>query len=279
MAYADDHLTIITFMVSERRSNFYVGLKIAQICDCLVEMFMEATEQIGCGVNPLKSETIAPKAYVPFIALVNKTDKDPSNSFKWLGYFLFISDDLNLKFDEKKIIDHIKAIHKFRRQAYQYTNNIGIRWRIYQTFIAPFVELYLPLAIQHSILSITKVHMLQHESMAAALRLPKTVSRQNLENFLGERSILEKAKRMATRVIKVLNLKKPLRDGVQGMCLRSGNAANNPTRKDDRESFTFRLFTYHETEVKETPKVKFNVAKAKAWAHSVRINIQKKSNR
>ena len=279
VAYADDHLTIITFMVSVNRSNFYIGLKIAQICDCLVEMFMAATEQIGCGVNPLKSETIAPKAYVPFISLVNKTEKEPSNSFKWLGYFLFISDDLNLKFDEKKIIDHIKAIHKFRRQAYQYTNNIGIRWRIYQVFIAPFVELYLPLAIQHSIISITKVHMLQHESMAAALRLPRTVNREKLEEFLGERSIAEKAKRMATRVIKVLNLKKPSRNEVLGMCLRSGNAANNPTRKDDRESFTFRLFMFQEADIKDTNKVKFNVAKAKAWSHKVRLNIQKKTKR
>jgi len=265
-------------MVSVKSSNFYVGLKIAQICDCLVEMFMEATEQIGCGVNPLKSETIAPKAYVPFIFQVNKSEKEPSNSFKWLGYFLFISDDLNLKFDEKKIIEHIKTIHKFRRQAYQYTNNFGIRWRIYQIFIAPFVELYLPLAIQHSIISITKVHMLQHESITAALRLPRTVNREKIETFLGERSIAEKAKRMATRVIKVLNLKKPIIGG-PGMSLRSGNAANNPTRKCDRESFTFRLFTYQEADIKETNKVKFNVSKAKAWAHTVRLSIQKKMDR
>ena len=278
ISYADDHITAYFMIVNINDSDFLIGLLISETSDCLVEHFMLATEQMGCGINPLKSETIVPKRYVAFISLVNKTEKDPSNSFKWLGYWLYISDDLNLLFDEKKIKEHIKVIIRFRTLAYQYTNNIGIRWRTYQIFISPFVELYLPLAIQHPEMGITDLHMLQHSSMSAALRLPRTTGRDNLEIFLGERSIPEKAKRMANRVIKVLKIDRPVSNS--GMKLRSGaNTANYLPDKSNRVCFISRLFLYANISTRETEKVKFNVKKVKEWAHKTRMAIDKRINK
>ena len=204
-----------------------------------------------------------------------KTEKAPSNDFKWLGYFLILGEDHQLIFDEKKINDRIKSIYKFRDVAFRYTSNIVIRWKVYKVFIAPFIELYIPIVLQHKTFHVGIVHDLQHTSMVRALGLPRTTGRATIEKKLGEKSIEEKTKRLANRMITTLDIKQPEFDGeTLKINLRSGTTTSHPTKADDRKNFIARLFVFNDLDIAEPVQpVKFVPSTVRRWAHDVRISI------
>ena len=77
---------------------------------------------------------------------------------------------------------------------------MSLRWKIWKVYIAPFVELYLPLVIQEKIGKTTGVHKLQRHTMCRAVGIPITASRRKLEIKVGEKSVEEKAQRLTTRL-------------------------------------------------------------------------------
>ena len=276
LSYADDHLTLFTIYFDEVASYRRVGRYASIIFDTLRRCLKAATSQIGCDINPLKSESVVPRVYAEHIKLELITEKDPSCEFKWLGYHLQIDENHQLVFDEKKIKSRIESIKKFRNIAFRYTSNISIKWKVFKVFIAPFIELFLPIVIQHKALDVSIIHDLQHQSMCLALDIPRTTSRREIEIRMGERSVEEKAKRLATRMITVLDIKRPVFENVINKKLRSGRIANNPTNISDRNNFIIRLFVYFDLNTEETNKVEFNPRKVRRWAKAVRVAINKK---
>ena len=276
LSYADDHLTLFTIYFDEIISYRRVGRLASIMFDTLRRCLKAATSQMGCDINPLKSESVVPKIYAEHIKLELITEKDPSCEFKWLGYHLQIDENHQLVFDEKKIKSRIESIQKFRNIAFRYTSNTGIKWKIFKVFIAPFIELFLPIVIQHKALDVSIIHDLQHRSMCLALDLPRTTSRRLVEIKLGERSVEEKAKRLATRMITVLDIKRPSFSDNVVKVLRSGRFANNPTTSSDRNNFINRLFIYFDLDTEETIKVQFNPKNIRKWAKSVRASVNKK---
>ena len=276
LSYADDHLTLFTIYFDEDASYRRVGRYASIMFDTLRRCLKAATSQIGCDINPLKSESVVPKIYAEHIKLELVTEKDPACEFKWLGYHLQIDENHQLVFDEKKIKSRIESIKKFRNIAFRYTSNISIKWKIFKVFIAPFIELFLPIVIQHKALDVSIIHDLQHRSMCLALDLPRTTGRRLIEVKMGERSVEEKAKRLATRMITVLDIKRPAFEHDINKRLRSGRIANNPTSASDRNNFIIRLFIYFDLATEETNKVEFNPRKVRRWAKSLRAAINKK---
>ena len=274
ISYADDHLTIFTIILDCSSSDADNGRRISQVFDMLRELLRSATRALGSDMNPIKSESVVTKNLVPHIDLVNKTEKDPSNKLKWLGYHLFVNDDQQLTLDEQKIKEKINEINSFRYKVFQYTSRIGLRWRIYQVYISPFIELFLPLVIQGSNhLKITIIHNLQHRSICSAIGLPWTTSRRCIEIKLGEKSVEEKAKRMAARLVEANHISRPFfGDNVPN--LRSGRIASNPTKRIERSFFIVRLFVYKNLETTCTEKVKFNSQEIRKWANHIRLIVK-----
>lgn len=74
IAFADDHLTAITFLVSINASNIYIAKKISIILNTTRGLLAEATKEIGCAINPIKSENIVPHVYADLVDLNFEND-------------------------------------------------------------------------------------------------------------------------------------------------------------------------------------------------------------
>lgn len=280
----------MSFWVEESDSDVKIANKMSELFWVVRQLLGDATRQLGCGINPLKSENVAPKAFCEYIDTnFEKIQVEDMSIFKgkhivkWLGYFLELDTSHNLKFNEEKINKHINSICHFRDQMYQYTSSVGIKWRIFKTFIAPYIELYLPLVVQHKVLDITAVHKLQHQSMCRAIGVPITASRKMVELRLGERSVAEKANRMFERLITSLAIPKP--DFGNGIATRTRNRGNCRNilsfsyDSNENKNFITRLFVYQDLEFTKRVKVKFDTKKVKRWARAVCAAIKTRSAR
>ena len=287
IAYADDHMTIFSIIVEVNKSNDVIGQRLSWIFDLLRSLLKDATCTVGSDINPAKSESIVLEELAQYIVLTDKTDKDPSNMFKWLGYHLLINESMMIEFNVTKIKETVNTVNSFRTKAYSYTDSIGLRWRIFKVYISPFVELFLPLVIQAPTTgpkAKTIIHDLQHHSMCFALGLPFTTGRREIETFMGEKAVEEKAQRMAKRMIEVLNIQKPrLCAKDETPCertTRSGKIVwDKPISKHDKHQFIIRLFISADLTIEETPKIRFDIKKVKKWCTIKRMEIQEHANK
>ena len=280
VAYADDHLTVIVIRVPAEEEIEEISVTLAKFLIMVRDLLGDATKQIGSAINPSKSENVVTSdlqeevEYVLFLRGRNSPDKPTSESFKWLGYVLCLKEGHKLIFDEKKIETRINSICYMRDRIFQYSKNISLRIRIYKVYIAPFVELFLPLVIQAKMGKITVVHNLQHRTLCRAIDIPITTGRERVEEKLGERSVEEKAKRMASRMITNLALEE-LETEDKRMGTRNRPEKKRSTEKADRDDYIGRLFLYEENEVKEKKgKTKIKIGELKSWAYKVREEIK-----
>ena len=276
VSYADDHKTFAVFLLETSKADEIVAKYMSILFDLLRGLLMDATKQLGCGVNPSKSESIVPPQFQNLIKLEHKTEKDPSDSYKWLGYHLSLDRNGELKFDQKEIDNKIKSIEYFRNIAFQYSNNMSLRWKIWKVYIAPFVELYLPLVIQEKIGKTTSVHKLQHHTMCRAVGVPITASRRKLEITVGEKSVEEKAQRLTTRLVRCLALKQPKFSEHTAVNTRSRGIVSLATNKTERENFMNKIFVINASNVEITPAVKFSAKNIYPWVKQVNQCINDK---
>ena len=198
VSYADDHLTILKIQVPDTMSEKEVCVEIRQALSLSRSLIIRATTLLGCGVNPAKSENIVPSKYhKAFNEHMPKfVVKD---TYKWLGYYLTLTSYGELKFERKSVVEKLNKIRKLRDSIYQYTTNKRLRFKIYQTYLAPFTELYLPIVIQSSDRN-TEVHRFQHDCLCRAVEVCHTANSRNVEKKLNVLSVDEKAVRMAKRI-------------------------------------------------------------------------------
>ena len=161
---------------------------------------------------------------------------------------------------------------EFRNTAFQYTNNVSIKFKIYKTFISPFIDLYTPIVVQAKELEDTIVHKLQRTTLNAVLDLPRTANSKKVREILGEKTVEEKAQRMATRIINNLNLERPnFSDPSLGVV---AGRATNPTLKVDRDDYIFRLFHMAERKIEKVEPRKFETKRVLTQANSIRKEIK-----
>lgn len=67
IAYADDHITLVTFWVEENADDQDTADRMSEIFWSVRKLLGDATSQLGCGINPLKSENVAPKRFCHLI--------------------------------------------------------------------------------------------------------------------------------------------------------------------------------------------------------------------
>lgn len=286
VSYADDHVTILTFIIHKNASDAEIGDKMSQLLKIVRDLLGDATKQMGCGINPLKSENIVPTSFAKFIDLTKysppvKPGTDLSSfyskdTFKWLGYFLTLTDFGELVFNIEKIESKIKSIIALKNTMFQYTTSISLKYRLYKTFISPFVELYLPLVIQGKMNKVSYVHDLQHWSICSAIDTPFTTSRRHIERKLGEKSVEEKAKRLSIRLIKDMDIRVPENLKNNTRLLRSRSVIPFPKDKSFTRNFINRLHIFSQMQVEEIAKVKFNAVKVRKFVIHARRRIRDK---
>lgn len=81
IAYADDHITVVTFVICEDATDSEIGERMCNILSIMRSLLDDATTQLGCGINPLKSENIVPERFSHLINLKPENAKEDSPSF------------------------------------------------------------------------------------------------------------------------------------------------------------------------------------------------------
>ena len=202
-SYADDHLTILKICVPDTMDDKDICGEIKRALTISRGLIVQATTLLGCGVNPAKSENIVPSKYHATFKR-HLPEFEVKETYKWLGYYLTLTSYAELKFERKSVVDKLNKIRKLRDSIFQYTTNKRVRFKIYQTYLAPFVELYLPIVVQSSDKN-TEVHRFQHDCLCRSIEVCFTANRKNVEKRLKLLSVDDKAIRMAKRVSAGMN--------------------------------------------------------------------------
>lgn len=205
ISYADDHLTILLLKIYDDESDHYTAEKIKNTLKLTRELLFKTTTMIGCSINPTKSENIMEDSLHRGIQEIETEKEDKKkfkdkSKFKWLGYYLCLNPNHNLDFCETSANAKLREILEEEKLAYQYTDSIHFKWQMYKTYVCPYIELFLPLHIQHGFDKISKIKKIQHKCLAAVTNLHGTVSRAKLEEVMREKSIEHKTYRMARRL-------------------------------------------------------------------------------
>ena len=198
-SYADDHLTTITIKVKTSEQKKEIAAMIRGLTLTCRGLLIDSSRIIGCGVNPAKSESIVPEVWHAELKNIDP-NFEVKASFKWLGYYLNITNDGQLVFDIETMITKLKTLERLRDNIFQYTENVTLKFKIYKTYFAPFVEFYAPIVVQSNLNITTELHRFQHNCICAAYNAGHTISRTNLEKAVGEPSVLFKAIRFAKRI-------------------------------------------------------------------------------
>lgn len=278
VAYADDHVTAVAVMV-RKEIQFSVKREwVFRQIWTMRRLIKDATIDMGCDVEPSKSETI----FSSKILENQNPDSRFKMSFKWLGYTLELKPNGILWFTEDAIDNKLSSQEHFARTLFQYSDCTAFRWKIWKTYFAPFVELYLPAVMQKSFGARSRVHTFQHRITCWALGLCEYASTDKLQIATGEPSVEFKARRAANRLLSTMGSKFDF-----AIC-RTANRHTLPSAQaiglaprsfnsTERKDLSFRMNLFVQSHWEKHKHVKFNVAKAKNFAKKENKRIQKRA--
>ena len=147
VSYADDHVTLCTIEADGNEDEEEIVLKIRGTLLLCRQCLTDATRALGCGVNPDKSENIVPLFWHDAFKRVDD-EFEVKCTYKWLGYFLTLTNNGQLKFDIESMNQKFLILCRLRDDIFQYTADVPLKLKIYKIYFAPFIELYAPLVIQ-----------------------------------------------------------------------------------------------------------------------------------
>lgn len=147
LSYADDHLTIITIEIDEDMDPFSEAKLIKSTLEATRKLLLTATTNIGCSINPDKSEGILDPYSLKIVSkffpeLIKKGEEKVKNTFKWLGYSLKL-EGCELKFSESFTKKSLMATQTVMNQLFQYTTKAGVRLKAFKTYVVPIIEMFL----------------------------------------------------------------------------------------------------------------------------------------
>lgn len=226
---------------------------------------------MGCDVEPSKSETVFS------LRVVEKSYEDSrfQSSFKWLGYKLTIKNSGLLWFEEPSVVSKLNSVEFYARCVFQYIDSMAIRWKIWKTYFAPFVEFFLPSVFQQGFGKRTRVHVLQHRIMSWACNLPEIASIKRLEEATDEPSVDFKAKRAAERLLHGTgNL---VESNIKRTSSRNTASASDTVgflNATERKDLVFRMNLFCQETLTEHVHGKFEIKKVKNFVREENTRIR-----
>ena len=157
-----------------------------------------ATAIIGCGINPTKSEVILPPN-----RQIESLGKEGKNDFVWLGYSLKLTTDMYLSFTDDRAMEKFEATQQIINDIFQYVFSPFIRWKIFKIFVSPIIEWFLFATINkpmHELAAANYCDVFQMNMLCSAIKVTRTVKREDLENILNEKPTLFKTASMCSRL-------------------------------------------------------------------------------
>merc|ERR1712226_1436843 len=116
------------------------------------------------------------------------------------GYYIKLQNNGNIHFCKDKIKDKLLNVAIESNYFYQYTYNRMLRWKTFKTYVAPYIELFLPLQIQTGLCKKSIVRRIQHSCRAKAMNISYKCGRVKLRNIMNEMSMEEKCSTLAHRL-------------------------------------------------------------------------------
>ena len=95
----------------------------------------------------------------------------------------------------------LKSVKALRDSIFQYTTNRRLRLKIYKIYLAPYVELYLPIVVQTANKN-SEIHRFQHDCLCRSVEICHKASRVAVERKLKMLSVDNKVTRMSRRLTK-----------------------------------------------------------------------------
>ena len=277
-SYADDHLTCLLFKFDKNLDKNLRCRIIHKTALLLRNCLDNSTKIMGCGINPDKSEIICP---ISFTKNLNNTDlfvEDAKNEYVWLGYSLGITKRYNnfyLDFTRQKIDTKIATCRKMISEIFQYTHNIQIRQKIYQTYISPIIETFIPADIGHRSIHNSDLHKFNHWALCKVLKVPTSASYDEVYTGLGQKSYNHKKEIICNRLFVAFgselnahySVARTLRDGTEIFQFK-----NKPL---DRSDFYDRIFSLNKKYLNrpDIPLPKFDIVTAKKASKDINRRI------
>ena len=201
VGYADDENTTFCIRIPKNLTVEETQVIIKRISADARRMLKEATGVFGCSVNDDKSEILIPQA---FKDISDECKPKLKSEITWLGYSL-ANDDLYFKFTNTRMRTKFKtSLDKFEK-CVQYIKSIKVRKRIYQVYLAPIANWFIPTVMSHKRRLNSpsdEVEKFQQTALSMVGNCKGRVSRVGLNRAMGEHSVEEKCYNMAKGLVK-----------------------------------------------------------------------------
>ena len=274
-SYADDQNTTFRLKVKKDMSPTAIQDLISQTSLLARNALKEATGVFGCSVNPSKSEILVENQY----ADMKYEPVKLKNEIVWLGYSLE-NNDHYFTFTKKRMVDKFKNVTEKFDNMMQYIRNIKTKRRVYQVYIAPIIEWFLPVVMTGKInkYKANEIEKFQQSILTRVGNFSGNVSRTGLNKIMGAYSVKDKcyfmAKRLTKYYVRDINELKGWTNTTT--TLRSGNIARDRIWKSynpkDLGDYVHHRIHHHPPANKEC----FDQRKAKKWIKAANTKIQTK---
>jgi len=196
LSYSDDHLTCICLVFDQFEPIEEIQKMTETVALTCRDLLDDATRTCGAGINRDKSEII--------IADKWKNDKiESKKQFKWLGYHLRLDQKGILNFVEEKMIEKLKAAKKVFANITQYFRSPMVKRRIWEIYMAPIIEWYLPVIAFKKRLEDSPPNALesfQHQTLTSALGASGKVSRIFINEIAAIKPVTMKLRSLGYRL-------------------------------------------------------------------------------
>ena len=237
--------------------------------------------------------------------MVPKRYSCPSKNLKadfiWLGYSFHLSDDGFLNLTPSRMNQRFETSRRIINDVFQYVHSPAVRRRIYQVYISPVVDWFLPVIMTmpiHDLAKANKCATFQHDVLAKVLRVSRNCAADKLHENLAVKTVWYKSREMASRLSKFISRDHDaiyLGDQTSGpeagnMRLRSGKTKSViPWAGADKRDLGDRIYILaHEfNEIDDSIKDKYNKSSpnrqifdlkaALVWARKTNASIQKRA--
>ena len=243
VAYADDHVTILAIKVKAGTNPETITYNLGLIIDTCRSLLDQATTAGGCGINLSKSEVLVPPQYAD-------ADKFVKPELTWLGFTFAIGEDGQIKLTDTKMLARFKRTEIMARSVFQYIRSRVVRRRIYQVYVAPVIEWYLPVIMLKPKTAGSKLNAIesfQHKMMCLISGACSKVSAVELGKQMAEMPVHMKLGRLACRLVRNITRDEKLlrginNDTVDTRVLRSGKKRVQGWPGVDKKDFGDQLY-------------------------------------
>jgi len=156
----------------------------------------DATRTCGAGINREKSEVIIADKWK------NETIES-KKQFKWLGYYLRLDVKGILHFPEEKMLEKLRSAKRVFANITQYFKSITVKRRVWEVYMAPIIEWYLPVIAfkkRDENAPPNALESFQHQTLTTALGASGKVSRVFINEIAALKPVKLKLRSLGDRL-------------------------------------------------------------------------------